>query len=47
MVGLGAGVGLWLVGSAPAAVGPGREEVAAIADDLDIKIRRVVEESCD
>src|SRR5262245_27661999 len=34
-------MGLWLGGSAPAPTGPTREEVAAVADDLDLKIREV------
>ncbi|HKA88709.1 MAG TPA: hypothetical protein VKE22_13655, partial [Haliangiales bacterium] len=41
VVGLGIGAGLWIVGAAPAPTGPSREDVARVADDLDLKLREV------
>ncbi len=41
VVGLGVGAGLWIVGAAPAPTGPSREDVARVADDLDLKLREV------
>jgi tRNA A-37 threonylcarbamoyl transferase component Bud32 len=41
VVGLGIGAGLWIVGAAPAATGPSREDVARVADELDLKLREV------
>ena len=38
-VGLAVGAGLWVVGGAPASGGPTREDVARIADDIDLKLR--------